>query len=76
MQKIMFDKIYLLMELNCYLEYNCLNLDCFYKYLNYSSDEDYIDMMMILLNKYNRVDLIAILLDRKKGIETTKDFEL
>lgn len=76
MQKIMFDKIYLLMELNYYLEYNCLNLDCFYKYLYYSSDKDYIDMMMILLNKYNRVDLIAILLDRKKGIQTTKDFEL
>lgn len=76
MQKIMFDKIYLLLELNYYLKYNCLNLDCFYKYLYYSSDKYYIDMMMILLNKYNRVDLIAILLDRKKGIETTEDFEL
>ena len=64
------------MELNYYLEYNCLDLDCFYKYLNYSSDEDYVGVMMFLLNNYNRVDLIAILLDKKKGIETTKDFEL
>lgn len=46
------------------------------RYINQIEDKDCINFAMKVFNKYNRTDLIAILLDKKKDIDKSGDFGL
>lgn len=48
----------------------------FIQYINSIRNEEYINCIIKLLNKYKRVDLIAILLDKNKNVKSFGDFEL
>ncbi len=48
----------------------------FIQYINAIRNEEYIDCIIKLLNKYKRADLIAILLDKNKNVKSFGDFEL
>ena len=48
----------------------------FIQYINNIKNKENVNCIVELLNKYNRTDLIAILLDRNKNHKSFGDFEL
>ena len=48
----------------------------FIQYINNIKNKENVNCIVELLNKYNRTDLIAILLDRNKNSKSFGDFEL
>jgi len=48
----------------------------FIQYMNNIKNKENVNCIVELLNKYNRTDLIAILLDRNKNSKSFGDFEL
>lgn len=64
-----------LIELLYSIMYNDTTENC-KRYINQIKDKDCINFAMKVFNKYNRTDLIAILLDNKKDIDKSEDFEL
>lgn len=53
-----------------------LSAKMFIQYINAIRNEEYINCIIELLNKYKRVDLIAILLDKNKNVKSFGDFGL
>lgn len=72
---IYFSKLRILIEFDGPLPTD-YRTELFIEYLHHITDKYYIDRVMQLLNKYSRTDLIAILLDKKKEIDLSEDFEL
>lgn len=64
-----------LIELLYSIMYNDTTENC-KRYINQIEDKDCINFATKVFNKYNRTDLIAILLDKKKDIDKSGDFEL
>ena len=64
-----------LIELLYSIMYNDTIENC-KRYINQIEDKDCINFAMKVFNKYNRTDLIAILLDKKKDIDKSGDFGL
>ena len=53
-----------------------ISAEKFVQYISCIRSNEYIDCIMKLLNKYNRTDLIAMLLDKNKYVKSFGDFEL
>lgn len=53
-----------------------MSAERFIQYINAIRNEEYVNCIIKLLNKYKRVDLIAILLDKNKNVKSFGDFEL